>query len=48
MQTSQFKWMLSTLLEYYDTHPQEDVHTVSLMIVGILKAVAILKCVSLR
>ena len=46
MQTSQFEWMQQTLLECYDCHPQEDTHTVSLIVVGILKAVAILKSVS--
>lgn len=35
--------MLQTFLEYYDIHPQEDLQTISLMVVGILKAVAVLK-----
>lgn len=38
--------MLQSLLEFYENHPYEDVHTLSLMVVGILKAVAILKSVS--
>lgn len=42
--SGQFQWMLQTLLDLYENHhPHEDMHTVSLMVVGILKVIAILK-----
>lgn len=46
LQSSQFQWMLQALLDLYENHPHEDSHTVSLIVVGILKAVAVLKSVS--
>ena len=47
VQSSQFEWMLHTLFGCYDSHPHEDTHTLSLIVAGILKAVAVLKSVSL-
>ncbi len=46
IQSSQFQWMLHTLMNLYENHPQEDTHTTSLIVVGTLKAVAVLKSVS--
>lgn len=40
------EWMLGTMLDVYDRHPQEDAYLISLTVLGILKATAILKLVS--
>ena len=45
-QSSQVEWMLGTLLDMYECHPHEDMTSISLIVLGILKATAILKLVS--
>ena len=45
LKSSQVEWMLGTLLDLYDRHPQEDMYSISLIVLGILKAAAILKLV---
>ena len=40
--------MLKTLLDIYDCHPPEDVSITALAVFGLLKASAILKCVSVH
>lgn len=45
MQSGQFDWLLVTLLRLYETHPPEDTTTLSFVILGILKAAAVLKVV---
>ena len=39
--------MLKTLLDIYEYHPPEDVSVTALAVFGLLKASAILKCVSI-
>lgn len=39
------EWMLGTMLDVYDRHPQEDAYLVSLTVLGMLKATAVLKLV---
>ena len=45
-QSGQFNWMLKTLLDIYEYHPLEDVSVTALAVFGLLKASAVLKCVS--
>ena len=44
--SGQFDWMLKKLLDIYENHPPEDVAITALAVFGLLKASAILKCVS--
>jgi len=45
LQSGQFEWMLTSFMKFYDHHPQEDSSIQSLLVVGILKATAVLKSV---
>ena len=45
-QAGQFDWMLGTLLGLYENHPPEDTLTSPLIVLGLLKACAVLKLVS--
>lgn len=46
LKSNQFDWMLKTLLDIYEHHPLEDVSITALAVFGLLKASAVLKCVS--
>ena len=47
-QSGQFDWMLKTLLDIYEYHPTEDISVTAVAVFGLLKASAILKCVSVH